>query len=93
MGEDMSFTNREIVSFHIGDFHQTVESWAHMVQVLLTHLVRDHRTGVQDFAKISGQINLICGCHTTGMATRRRLPDRFHCKQHEFRDDAPAQSV
>lgn len=71
MGEDGSFTNREIVSFQIGDFHQTVESWAHMVQVLLTHLLREHRTGIQEFSNVNGQINLVDPADPTPVEWRR----------------------
>ena len=71
MGDEASFTNRDIASFQIGDFHQTVESWAHMVQVLLTHLVREHRTSIQDFAEANGQIKVINPTDDTPSEWRR----------------------
>lgn len=59
MGEDTSFTNREIVSFRIGDFQQTVESWAQMMPVLLAHMLRDRRTEIQNYVKDYGLLRFI----------------------------------
>lgn len=46
MGEEGSFTNREIASFEYDDLRKTVGSWAEMVEELLTYLMRDHRTAI-----------------------------------------------
>lgn len=59
MGEDGSFTNRDIVSFQLGDFQQTVESWAQMLQVVLAHLLRDHRTEILNFVKDYGPLKIV----------------------------------
>lgn len=59
MGEEGSFTNREIVSFEYGDIHKTVSSWVEMVQELLTYLVRDHRTELLTASRTFGQLRQV----------------------------------
>lgn len=59
MGEDASFTNREIVSFQLGDFRQTVESWAQMLPAVLGHLLRNHRTEILNFVKEYGSLKKV----------------------------------
>lgn len=71
MGEEGSFTNREIVSFMIGDFHQTVESWAQMMPVLLNHLSREHRTEIHGFVKDYGPLKIVDAEDETPSGWRR----------------------
>lgn len=59
MGEEGSFKGREIVAFQYGDLHQTVESWAEMVQLLLNFLMRDRRTEMLSYVKDYGPLRVI----------------------------------
>ncbi|WP_175935669.1 DUF262 domain-containing protein [Corynebacterium sp. Marseille-P4321] len=71
MGDEGSFKGREIVSFQIGDFHQTVESWAEMVRVLLAHLVREHRSEILGYVKDYGPLKIIRAQEETPAEWRR----------------------
>lgn len=71
MGEEASFKGEEIVAMQLGDFHQTVESWAQMVEVLLRHLVREHNTGIQDYVKDYGPLRIVSAEEETPAEWRR----------------------
>ncbi len=46
MGTDKSFTNRDIVSFEIGDLKVTVQSWAEALPLIVRHLAKTHRSRI-----------------------------------------------
>lgn len=71
MGEEGSFKGREIVAFQFGDLHQTVESWAEMVELLLSYLMRERRTEILGYVKDYGPLRIIAPEEETPAEWRR----------------------
>lgn len=51
LGDDTEFRGRSITAYEFGDIHETVDSWASMLRLLLRVLLEQYRTEVIEFAQ------------------------------------------